>query len=178
MKLMRLISMLVLVVCLGISQYIIHQQHGRLQRDSETLAEVSSTMERELQALKGCDSALAATVKEPKPPTARASHCKPLDIKKTETGCTYDDGLMECHTDFLQPHTWGRCVMLKDKSLACANKGVIAHYPEGAANPDWKMGAADCALVAKQIQERGQGDSLGITIQIPVSTPEPKGPKT
>jgi hypothetical protein len=100
--------------------------------------------------------------------------CRKPDIKKTESGCKQDaSGAVECHSDFLQPQTWGRCLMEKDSSLDCESKGLLSHYPEGAASPDWSAKAEDCSEMAEQIKKLGQGEILGIQIEIPVD-PEPK----
>lgn len=111
------------------------------------------------------------------------SSCRKADIKKTESGCKQDASGIECHSDFLQPQTWGRCLMEKDSSLDCESKGVLSHYPDGAASPDWTAKAEDCSELADQIKKHGQGETLGIEIVVPAdpdlkAIPTPAGSKT
>jgi hypothetical protein len=122
--------------------------------DADINAKLAQIKELQKQAdqLNGC---LAG----PKPEVG-GPHCHAVDVEKTSRGCTKHGNALSCHYDFLQPETWGRCLMETDNSLDCEKDGTLSHYRDGAKIADWSLEAKSCPLLKDQIAKFGQDPTM------------------
>jgi hypothetical protein len=95
------------------------------------------------------------------------ANCHPVEVKKTQSGCAWSGDGVYCGADFMQPETWGRCLMEKDQSFDCAKDGALAHYGPKKTAPDWTLPTKSCPALAQQIDKFGQDPAMGVTIPMP-----------
>lgn len=99
--------------------------------------------------------------------------CPSFTITLMENGCTSTSDGVDCHLDFLQPKSWGRCFMEMDNSLVCQSGNVISHYRDGSSSPDWKCDAALCRNLADAVKKYGQDATQELKMEIVVPPPQP-----
>jgi hypothetical protein len=181
-RIYTLLLLMVLGIVPSLQWHQVIKQRAKLNADIKAFnADVNAKLAqiKELQKhtveLQKQTGQLSGCLAGPKPEIG-GPHCHAVTVKKTNGGCAQHDGAFSCHYDFLQPQTWGRCLMEVDNSLDCEKGGVLSHYEDGAAIPAWNLEAKSCPLLKDQIAKFGQDPTM--TMPVTIEMPHKEAPKT